>query len=566
MIKFPYHEIRFIGPAITRNNIALAAAALLIACVSLWMLIGNIGFQGDDWWILSFPYWHEFPESILIYATKLLRPLEGAYWITLFELFGFNNQAFHLASLLLHAGSCVLMGVCLGKAFPRKQNLAVWSIFFAFLLPTVSNLTYMIHTDNSRISVLLFWASVISFQRWTEQSQSWAGLSPGIIWYLLASSAYENATLLILSVPLFLWPIYVRNKRLPEFSFLFRLSTALALAFVGFVFLRFEILAGGAVGNTNIIPPILLIYSYFCSFLIYFSQPFVSLTGDKLSWIWGVVIGLLAGGLALRAQQADRHPAKYIEPNWIQSSYYIALLGAAVTILGLVPYLLAGYSADVGYHSQSRIYSAGSFGAAILLGLIATGWKNRKILWFAQIAAIVVAILMAVFTANLRQAWADAAENRRQLCSSLLAQVPDVQAGTNFLFWDLQWYIGDKAAVFQGVEGLKEFIRIVYNKKNLNAYFIYSEGPDFVNAEGRKAKVSPAGVLARGNEARLPAPLDKLLIVRRVGNRLHLVNSISSDDHLVAIDWRQISAIHSNYSLIVPAPINSKVRERICSE
>ncbi len=173
---------------------------------------------------------------------------------------------------------------------------------------------------------------------------------------------------------------------------------------------------------------------------------------------------------------------------------------------------------------------------------------------------------MAVFMANLRIGWADAAENRRQLCSSLLAEIPDVQPETNFLFLDLQWYIDNKAAVFQGVEGLKQFIRIIYNKKNLNAYFLYSERPDFINAEGRKATVSPEGLLARGSVGKLPAPLDKILILRRKGNRLHLVDRISMDDHLVAMDWRETSAIYSNNSLIISTPINSKVREHVCLE
>ena len=173
---------------------------------------------------------------------------------------------------------------------------------------------------------------------------------------------------------------------------------------------------------------------------------------------------------------------------------------------------------------------------------------------------------MAVFMANLRNGWADAAENRRQLCSSLLAEIPDVQPETNFLFLDLQWYIDNKAAVFQGVEGLKEFIRILYNKKSLNAYFLYSERPDFINAEERKATVTPKGVLARGSVGKLPAPLDKILIVRREGNRLHLVDRISVDDHLVAMDWRETSTIYSNNSLIMPAPTNSKIRENVCLE
>jgi hypothetical protein len=48
----------------------------------------------------------------------------------------------------------------------------VLSVLFAFLLTPVSNLIYMFHTDNSRISVLLFWASVWAFQHWARDSKS----------------------------------------------------------------------------------------------------------------------------------------------------------------------------------------------------------------------------------------------------------------------------------------------------------------------------------------------------------------------------------------------------------
>jgi hypothetical protein len=64
----------------------------------------------------------------------------------------------------------------------------------------------------------------------------------------------------------------------------------------------------------------------------------------------------------------------------------------------------------------------------------------------------------------------------------------------------------------------------------------------------------------------LPAPLDKILIIRREGNRLHLVDRISVDDHLVAMDWRGISTIYSSFSLIERPPINSKIKEHLCLE
>jgi hypothetical protein len=110
--------------------------------------------------------------------------VEGLYWISLFELFGFNKVAFHLCSLLLLAGSAALMGVCLDRAFPGRRVCISIAVLLAFFLPPVSCLTYVMFTDNSRLSMLLFWTSVLAFQRWAQQSSPWRGLALPMILYV----------------------------------------------------------------------------------------------------------------------------------------------------------------------------------------------------------------------------------------------------------------------------------------------------------------------------------------------------------------------------------------------
>ncbi len=78
-------------------------------------------------------------------------------------------------SLLLLAGSAVLMGVALDQAFPGRRVFVFIAVLLAFFLPPVSCLTYVMFTDNSRLSMLLFWASVIAFQRWAQKSSPWRG-------------------------------------------------------------------------------------------------------------------------------------------------------------------------------------------------------------------------------------------------------------------------------------------------------------------------------------------------------------------------------------------------------
>jgi hypothetical protein len=193
---------------------------------------------------------------------KFLRPVEGLYWISLFELFGFNRVVFHLCSLLLLAGSCLLMGACLSKAFPERSLLVVLSVLFAFFLPMIASLTYVVFTDNSRLSLLLFWAAALAFQSWTARSQSWAGLVPPILIYLLCFLTYEAASFLIFVVPLLVWPIHNRSPKRSDKSFILRIGTGIAAAFVAALIIRFLLLNGGAVDHAGIVPSPSLVGGY----------------------------------------------------------------------------------------------------------------------------------------------------------------------------------------------------------------------------------------------------------------------------------------------------------------
>ncbi len=128
-----------------------AALGLITYSVILALLTGDIGFEGDDWWVFSVPYWHSFPESIWIYMKEFLRPIEGVYWIGMFEVFGLNRIAFHLFSLLLLCASSVLMGFSLSKSFPEDKIFVLLSVLFSFFLPMVCSVTYVVFTDNNRL-------------------------------------------------------------------------------------------------------------------------------------------------------------------------------------------------------------------------------------------------------------------------------------------------------------------------------------------------------------------------------------------------------------------------------
>jgi hypothetical protein len=554
------------GASIT-GIIPLMGAALIVCCSSLAILIGNIGFQGDDWWQFSWPYWHSFPNSIWEYAKASRRPVEGLYTVLSFEIFGLNRVLFTLSALLLSAASCLVMGACLNRAFPRGKTLVVLAVFFAFLLTPLSNLIYMFHTDNSRLSMLLFWTSVLAFQHWAGASKSWLGLTLPVILYLVASLTYENATFLIFVVPLFVWPIHVsRGQSMPVRSFQMRLGVGITIAFAAFVLVRFGLLAGGAVGHRSLVPSFSLVSSYLYNLMLYTVAPLREISWDPAAWVWACPVALLAAALVFRASREDSAGSER-PAGWTQGSLYIAALGMAVLVLGMLPYLLAGYNPSMGFTSQSRVYSSATFGLAILFALLFSAPKDKRILFGTKVIAVGMIGLMAVFLADLRSGWQEAAAKREKLLAGLLRQVPNVKPGTTFLLMDVQSYVSkggmDRAVVFQGVDGIGEFVRMLYGKKDLYAYFLYSKNQVPNNTKEEWATVSPEGLTARGSAVRPPIPLYSLLILKREGTNLVLLNTLSAEDGTAAIKWNGAQSIHSNPELIVKGSESNQRVKRI---
>ncbi len=116
------------------NVLILVLTILFVSSVSLALIIGDIGFQGDDWWEFSWPYWFSFPQSTLECVKQYSRPVEGLYYVLLYESFGLNRFFYTLTSLLLLAGSSALLVRCLQNAFPQRISLSVVSGFLPFSL------------------------------------------------------------------------------------------------------------------------------------------------------------------------------------------------------------------------------------------------------------------------------------------------------------------------------------------------------------------------------------------------------------------------------------------------
>ncbi len=550
-----------------------ATAGLIVYCALLAILTGDIGFDGDDWWVLSRPFWYDFPNSFFVYAREFLRPVEGLYWIGMFEFFGFNSVAFHLGSVLLLAGAAFLQGLCLSKAFPGSPRFVVFCMFFAFFLPMVSALTYLVFTDNARLSLLLFWASVLMFQSWAERSGSWWGQIPAVLLYLLSFLTYEGPSFLIFAVPLLVWPVYrISTKAIPEKKFLFRVLVGISVGFALAVALRFSLLAGGAIDRHGSFPSPELLWAYPALLPSYLAAPFTTHASDPWALCLGAFVALwivvLFSLLSRDNGQTDNLDSGS-EPPGHQSTLYRVLLGLLILVLGMLPYQLAGYGslspsvaetvlakwgiashhgdAWFNFNEASRIYSSASCGLAIVFAAVVCGFRKKLPRLIVTAVATVSVGFMAVFHAGLSVDWKEAAQIRNALIGSLLVQVPAVEPGTNFLLLDLESY-HKRAAVFRGWAGLRELFKMLYDDRSVGAWYLHSSATDWPNTTQQQAIVLPAGILSRSMSFDAPAAHNSLLLFKREGTDLVLLEKIFPGDGLVTtgITWRQYQSIVSN--------------------
>ncbi len=537
MKTVPIHRLVFFG--------------LLVYSVTLVSITGDTGFQGDDWWMLSVPYWNSFPQSIWKYTVEFRRPLDGLPWLASYPLVGFNRIFFNLVAVFLLTGTALLMGACLTRAFPRRRAFVAASMLFWFFSPTICPLIYVFHMDNIWTCTLLFWGSVLAFQIWAEESTSRSGLILPVLLYCISTLAYDAANLLLFLVPLFVLPCRKRNRdRISGRVFRLRLGAGMAIAFLVVLAARFLLFHGGAIALRSPIPRFGLVQEYAVNFVPYLIAPFQSVPADA----WAIGAGCLVLVFAAVLLFSNRGPGPSEQNSsgtgTVNEPIQMLLWAAGLILLGTLPYLMAGYGASVGFHGESRVYSTASFGLAILLGCAVTVWNRRSVLFVAKLAAVIALSFMAMFHVDLRRSWQEAEKINCDLWTSLSSQVPDVAPGTSFLFLDLQSYVSNRAIIFGGVNGLREFIRIFYHRRDIDAHYLYPYKKDFADLESRMAFISGKGVVARGVVPTKPIALDKLLIAERVGNRLVLLNKIKAADKLAAVRWNGVTEIRSNRELI----------------
>lgn len=547
----------------------ILVGGLFFYCLVQTLVTGHIGFAGDAWDVFAIPYWYDMPSSFNIGARTLLRPFQTFYWISMYEVFGWNDRIFFLASQWILAGAAVLMGAVLFRAF-RRPVLAVVSTLLAFFLPTLSIPTYSIQFDNGRLAMLFFWASVLCYQFWATSPSplrkiGWLSLGGGL--YYLGNLSYESALLFFVLMPLFVLPL-TPQPPLPErergggmkrqihiLLSLIPMGFSVGLSLIAYQLTRlyFDI----QTVNAPELPTLNVIQDYVLTFPEYIFLAFKNLPADFYGWL---VLAAVAGWIIALTPlpplpQGEKGSSSNLNVG------VVILIGGGMIILGIFPFMASRYDALVDFYGSSRIYVSASFGAAVLLGLLVDFLMTTRLQKPVLLLTVIFIGIMAAFHAGLRQRWQEAYAMRQSLTQSLYEQIPDVTPDTLVLYVDFQQR-KQGAVVFEGTQSLQEFTRIFYNDASVDGRFLYVQDENFDPSEGRLAVVSADGILARGMWQ--PVPADRLVIVRRVGEKVEVVDRLTPQD-AVAIEWQDgIREITTNQTRILPTAAPSPLQEHCC--
>lgn len=285
---------------------------------------------------------------------------------------------------------------------------------------------------------------------------------------------------------------------------------------------------------------------------------------------FGAAFAALSGGLLLNLPHNAGNAASGTS-QFLQSGWCILGLGAALFVLGITPYLMAGqYASSISWNVSTRFLSSGGYGIAVLMALAPTVFENRLFRAMFRAGVVAVAGVWVAFWFGLRHDWETAADIHCSMWSSLVEQVPYVSGNTTFLFTDLRHNIG-VTPVFEGSDGLMAFMQMLYitpeikGREHIYAYHIEltsQRGNDkdyFSTATGEGLTTPLSGLFLNR-----PIPLDSLVLVARKGRRLIVTDKITASSGIHAIDWQGVSELRTNFNRILPAPASApSVEERL---
>ena len=504
-------------------------------------LVGNKGYWGDDWAVISAPFWWGIPQAMEVGAENLRRPMAVIYWAVALKLSRFDAQATFFMSFSIHAISSILMGLAVQVAFPKRFPLVYGVALISFFLPMLPPLSYFLILDNSRLAVLFYWVSVLLFQHWATRPQAWSLPLLPIVAFALSLLSYESAFLMPLITLLMVYPIYQRCHPNPTRRQTAWMTAELAIAHVLAVVIYFFIrniyhisVHVSQEGNQ----PLTDFIRYLTIFPPYFSEPFrwFGIHPDLLAWLLGAVMVVWCAGMGWYLIEQQRH-----QPSPFKESAYLLTIATLAIVLGLLPFAIYRIKTDVsGVTVDGKVYTMSAFGFALWISWLLNRINPR----FMTVMVAIWAGIMSAYVLTLRHEWHDASILRDNLHRSLLEQVPDLQDDTVILYLNYPFFTENNAAVI-------EHQVAHYHTKLMYQNELVSGAPLTTRSTNGFDPIVSDDLLSVPGKT---VPVENVVILQRVGDQFEVVDSLHQSEGY-ALEWTgNRTSLSTNRERILTTP------------
>ncbi|MGE5505663.1 MAG: hypothetical protein ACM31L_14670 [Actinomycetota bacterium] len=510
-----------------------AVAAGIGLCA--YLATGNLHFTYDDFELYLADVTNPLLPALVAKLGRHARLGAELYNTAVVHLFGLERRALFATAIVWHLLGTGLFGATLATAFPARRTAVGLATALAFAMPVLTATTYIGFLDCARVAMVLAWAGMWALVSWARRPDRLWPLVAAMLAFFASFTVYENGLPLIVVAPLLM--LSARGFVLPERRPVVRLAAAVAaLATVmagyrwglGFVDVAASKYAGLAAGEA--------MAAFSADFAGHLAEAASVLPGDG----WSALAGLATAVATLAVGWPARSDAA---PQARRGALAMAAAGTGMALVGLVPYVAAGFTPKPGWDQAVRVYSSASYGIALLLAAPAAVPGLARVV---ATAAAALAGLWVVHWFELRRDWSAAADAQCRLWSSLFAAVPAVEEGTNFVLIDVPQRLG-RIPVVVGSDNIRAFMQLAYKTRDdrRQIYTVFASSTPVSN----RLAVTAAGIRTPDMNVDRPLPLDRLVIVERVGDNLQVRDRIGRDAAL-SIDWTGPDEIATNHALI----------------
>jgi hypothetical protein len=533
-----------------------ACSVVLFILAALYLNWFPKFFYGGDFYLFHHAEIYRPDEAIFQFFLENGRFFEGLYWIYLYKLIGYQPVVAHIFSLLLNFLGASLALIVLTKAMPKSAQTRPILLAFAtsiFFFPHVMQWAHALPGDNSRISVIMFFTSVLFLQIWAQRQFRLPWLLISLVTFAAACFTYENIVLLFPAGILLSLPLISKEKVSKARIGQLVLLGISSLFFVLLPFRVYEYVGSFMQGFSHPVvaspvmeemPSRLLEAPFFVgNFFLNIESDLVTINkaGGRVLLLCLTAILILVGYRLARNASLPR-----LSPDdmSIQKDFvFIFLAGLWIVFMGLLPFAIGRPNLLPGV----KFFSASVYGMSLIFTLGLVLYAKSPIRYLFAAGWILVVSLGILEFGYISRLYAQVEFSPKNDQLSIATIAPNVKEGTSFIFVDNQ--LGDRAW-----DGCALALRMLYDKAGIRCLFLSTFDENYTGVRSEDGLFSTEGGLISDE--------NWIIIGMTEDGERYVIPQLDKSDG-VLITWLIDDPILTDYRRISETPTSSQMFRRL---